>query len=319
MIKPDRLKQYLWTEKWRPQSLEECCLPKRIITPIQSYVNDGNIPNFFFYGSAGTAKTTLAKVISYELNAETMFIDASSDSGKAMIQNNIVPFASTVSMENKQSPKIIILDESDGLTTQAQQSLRPIIEKYSKQCRFIFTANYSQRILDPIKSRCVCFDFNLTKEENPEVMTLFFKRIQKILKDEGVKEIDKKALGLTINRLFPDYRRIMNTLQMYVTSNGVINDGIVTFASGKSIAEELYPLIKEKKFDAMRKIIVEGSYNPEDVYDSLFKYMPEYIEDKSLQAVICICLAKYSYQSAFVVNQTLNTVACLTEIMCSLT
>ena len=318
MIKPDRLKHFLWSEKYRPQTLEECCLPKRIIEPISSYIEKKEIPNLFFYGSAGTSKTTLAKVISYELGAETLFIDASSDSGKQMIQNQVVPFASTISIDSRNVPKIVILDESDGLSTQAQQSLRPTIEAYSRQTRFIFTANYPSKIIDPIKSRCLCMDFNIAKEEVQEVMALFFKRVKKILKEEGVEDVDKKSLGYTINNLFPDYRRIINTLQSYVTSNGAVNEGILTFASGKSIAEEIYPLIIGKKFDETRKIVLESSFTPEEMYDALFKYLPDYINDKGKQANMVLILAKYAHMSSMVANQLLNSVACVTEMMCSL-
>lgn len=205
----------------------------------------------------------------------------------------------------------------DGLTPQAQQAFRPVIEQYSKQTRFIFTCNYVNKVLAPIQSRCNCFDFNLSKEEKPEVMAKFLKRAIFILKEEGITDINKQALGMLIANLAPDWRRVINTLQTYTTTYQKIDEGIVTFSTGSGIAEELFPLILAKKFDEARKIILESSWAPEDIFASLFKYLPDYVEDKGKQAELVLVIAKYGYQSAFSANQDINTVGCIVEMMLS--
>ena len=314
MIDKQSVINNLWVEKYRPKTLEDCVLPDRILNPIRSFVQSGEIPNLLFYGSAGTSKTTLAKCISNELGADTLFINASDESGKAAIVNSITPFASTVSMDSDRH-KIVILDEADGILTAGQQVLRPMIESYSSNCRFIFTCNYIQKVIFPIQSRCVCYNFNAEKKEKPQIMLGFLKRCLNILKEEGVTDINKKALSLFIANLFPDYRRIINALQTYVTTYGKIDDGILTFANSSEIASNLYPLIKNKEFDKIRKFILESSYSQDDIFNSLFYEMVNYVDSKELQAQYVLIISKYQYQGSFATNPELNTIACLVEMM----
>lgn len=307
-------KNTLWVEKWRPKTLKDCTLPDRILKPIASFLAKNDIPNLLFYGRPGNSKTTLAKVIALELGAEVLYVDASSDSGKAMVQNSVVPFASTVS-PGHDAPKIVILDEADGLSSQAQASFRPVIEAYSKGCRFIFTCNYIQKILPPIQSRCNCFDFNLSREEKPEVMAKFYQRLSHILKEEGISEVNKKALGMLITNLAPDWRRVINTLQTFVTTYGKVDEGLLAFTSGSDIAETLFPLILGKKFEECRKVILESAWDAEDIFTALFKYLPEYVESPAKQAAMILALAKGSFQSSQVANQDINTLGTIVEMM----
>lgn len=309
------MKNTLWVEKWRPKTLADCTLPDRILAPIKAWVEKGDVPNLLFHGRPGNSKTTLARCIVHDLKAEDLYIDASSENGKSMVQNFVVPFASTVSIVNKDAPKVVILDEADGLSPQAQASFRPVIEGYSKQTRFIFTCNYVQKILPPIQSRCNSFDFNLTKEEKPEVMAKFLRRCLHILKEEGIAEVDKRALGMLIANLTPDYRKVINTLQTYTTTHGKVDEGIITFSSGTGIAEELYPLILKKKYEDCRKLILESSWSPEDIFASLFRYLPDYVDSPAKQAEMTLALAKGSFQSVTTANQDINTLGTIVEMM----
>ena len=217
----------LWFEKYRPQTLEDCILPKAMLKIFQGYIDKKEMPNLMLTGFQGTGKTTLAKVMVNSLNADSMFVDCSTDNGKAMIAEQVVPFASTMSLGNQTVPKIIICDEADGLSAAAQKSLRPVIEKYALTTRFVFTANYPEKIIPALKSRCACFDFSQKKSEKPQMMVSIFKRCKHILDDNGIK-YDSKVLKLFISKWHPDFRRILNELQSYATGYGAIDEGILT-------------------------------------------------------------------------------------------
>ena len=304
----------LWFEKYRPKKIEDCVLSDKMLKTFKGFIKSKNVPNLMLTGIQGTGKTTLGKVIAKELGAELLYIDCSTDSGKSMIQEMIVPYASTISIENPDVPKFILCDEADYLTSTAQASLRPIIERYSLTTRFIFTGNFSERIIQALKSRCACFDFSITKEDKPQLMTNFFKRCEYILQDNGV-EYDKKVLMTFISKAFPDFRRIINELQSYSIGRGVIDEGILTIGLANTIADEVYPLLKEHKFDMARKWVAESVHSPEDVFASLYNRMNDHVTQKEKQPELILIIAQYQDYATRVANQNINLMACFTEMM----
>ena len=303
----------LWFEKYRPKKLSDCILSKKMKDIFQGYVDKKEIPNLLLTGYQGTGKTTLAKVLVNELNTESLFIDCSTESGKQMIQDQVVPFASTISLGENNVPKIIICDESDGLNPNAQRSMRPIIEKYAINTRFIFTGNYSERIIPAIKSRCACFDFTYNKKEMAEIMTAIFKRCKYILDDNGVK-YDKKSLQLFIAKWYPDFRRIINELQSYATGYGVIDEGILSSATKDDIADQIYPLILAQDFKKSKEWVANSVESADDIFNALYTKLNDYVQPE-LQPSFIILLAQYQEYSSHVMNQQINTMALLTELM----
>ena len=308
------LENTLWFEKYRPKKIDDCILTENMTKTFKGFIKKKEVPNLMLTGTQGSGKTTLGRVIANELGAEMLYIDCSTDNGKAMIQEMIVPYASTISIENNEVPKIILADECDYLTNQAQASLRPIIERYSLTTRFIFTGNYAERIIPALKSRCACFDFSITKEDKPQLMANFFKRCEFILHDNGV-EYDKKVLMTFISKAFPDFRRIINELQSYSIGRGVIDEGILTIGLANTIADEVYPLLKEHKFDMARKWVAESVNSPEDVFSSLYNRMNDYVTQKEKQPELILILAQYQDYATRVANQNINLMACFTEMM----
>lgn len=444
----------LWFEKYRPKKIEDCVLSDKMTKTFKGFIKSKNVPNLMLTGSQGAGKTTLGKVIAKELDAELLYIDCSTDNGKAMIQEMIVPYASTISIDNPDVPKFILCDECleenetvrigtiddykdvplkdlrmntmypvvsmnmetkelendtaylctdkedelfevtlsngktiicnakhpfvvenedgtmskvrleegiegrvcfaelervtivsvkplnkkgrvmdihvtknhtfitsgglvtsncDYLTNSAQASLRPIIEKYSITTRFIFTGNYAERIIPALKSRCACFDFSITKEDKPQLMANFFKRCEYILQDNGV-EYDKKVLMTFISKVFPDFRRVINELQSYSIGRGVIDEGILTIGLSNTIADEIYPLLKEHKFDMARKWVAESVNSPEDIFASMYNRMNDFVP-KEKQPELILILAQYQDYATRVANQNINLMACFTEAM----
>lgn len=303
----------LWFEKYRPQKLEDCILPKAMLKIFQGYIDKKEMPNLMLTGFQGTGKTTLAKVMVNSLNADSMFVDCSTDNGKAMIAEQVVPFASTMSLGNQTVPKIIICDEADGLSAAAQKSLRPVIEKYALTTRFVFTANYPEKIIPALKSRCACFDFSQKKAEKPQMMVSIFKRCKHILDDNGIK-YDSKVLKLFISKWHPDFRRILNELQSYATGYGAIDEGILTASTGSDIADQLYPLILAGDFKKCKQWVADSIDSPEDVFAALYSRMNDYVKPEQ-QAECILQLAAYQEYSSHVLNQQINTMALLVELM----
>ena len=450
----------LWFEKYRPTTLDECVLPKAMMKIFKGYVEKKEIPNLMLTGFQGTGKTTLAKVMVKSLNADSMFVDCSTDNGKAMIETQVVPFASTMSLGNQDVPKIIICDECieenetvrigtiddwkdvpikklnwgeeypvvsfnmatgelendtahlvvdretysntvvfdngmklkassthpfickskedeewsriaikdgiagklaalwingklelhrvehvirsydkkirvmditvhrnhtfitsnglitsncDGLSAAAQKSFRPVIEKYALTTRFIFTANYPEKIIPALKSRCACFDFSQKKTEKPQMMAATMKRCRHILDDNNIK-YDAKVLGMFIAKWHPDFRRILNELQSYATGCGVIDEGILTAGTKNDIADQLYPLILSGEFTKCKQWVADSIDSPEDIFAALYNRMNDYVKPE-LQSECIIQLAAYQEYSSHVMNQQINTMALLVELM----
>lgn len=302
----------LWNEEYRPDTLDRCIIPKRIKSVLEGYVNKNDIPSLLFYGPAGCCKTTTAKAIANTLNAEFLFINASDETGKADILNKVVPFATGISAYNPDSPKIVIMDEADRISSQGQDSLKSYMELYSSNCRFIFTANTPSKLIKPIHSRCICFDFNIQNQEKPELMMQFMKSCIHILKEKEIP-FDTKSLQKVIVKDFPDYRTVVNNLQAYATAHGTIDEGIITFGE-TDIIEPLYAFIKTKDFDGVRKWLYETNYSQEDIFRALYRGLNSHIDTKFIPSVIVI-LADYQFKADRAIIPQVNILACIAEIM----
>lgn len=302
---------FLWVEKYRPSTVNDCILPDRLKKIFQDYVNTKEIPNLMLTGTAGVGKTTVAKAMCAEIGVNHLFINSSEERGIDMLRTKIRTYASTMSLTG--GKKVIILDEADYLTPEAQAALRGAIEEFANNCTFIFTCNFKSRLIEALHSRCSVVDFSLKRDEKQEMAAQLFKRMQFILSEESVK-YDKEVLVKIIGKYFPDYRRTLNELQRY-SASGNLDASIVAQLSDVRKIGDLVKHLKDKNFGDMRKWVVvnsdiDASSIFRKVYDSLFEsFKPESIP----QAVVII--AKYQYQSAFVADQEINLVACLTELM----
>jgi replication factor C small subunit len=305
------MSEFLFVEKYRPKTVADCILPERIKKVFQEYVDQGNIPNLMLTGSAGVGKTTVAKAMCDQLGANNLFINSSEERGIDMLRTKIKGYASTISFTGGR--KVIILDEADYLTPEAQAGLRGAIEEFSDNCSFIFTCNFKSRLIDALHSRCSVVDFTLKNEEKPKMAMQMFKRVCTILDSEEVT-YDKAVVQQIVAKYFPDYRRTLNELQRYASS-GSIDAGVLAQISDVRKISELAGFLKEGNFAEMRKWVVANSdIEPARIYRKIYDSLYGYFKPDSIpQAVVII--AKYQYQSAFVADQEINLVACLTEMM----
>ena len=305
--------EFLWVEKYRPRTIEECILPDNIKQTFLDFLDKGEVPNLLLAGPAGCGKTTVAKALCNELGVDYYVINGS-DEGRFLdtVRNNAKNFASTVSLASTAKHKVIIIDEADNTTNDVQLLLRAFIEEFSGNCRFIFTCNYKNKIVEPLHSRCAVVEFGIKGKERQGIAASFFKRIKTILDTEGV-EYDNKVLVELINKHFPDWRRVLNEIQRY-SSGGAIDAGILaTFSDVK--VNNLISNLKQKNFPEVRKWVVDNLDNDSGVlmrriYDALYTSLA----NASIPAAVLI-IAKYQYQIAFVADQEINLLACLTEIM----
>lgn len=301
--------QFLWVEKYRPRKISDCILPQTLKNTFQEFVDKDNIPNMLLAGTAGTGKTTIARALCEELGCEYIIINGSEESGIDVLRTKIKDFASTVSLAGK--TKVVILDEADYLNPNSTQpALRGFIEEFSKNCRFIFTCNYKNRIIPPLHSRTTVVDFKLSKDDKPAMASKFFKRVSDILKEEQVT-FDPKAVAEVLNKHFPDYRRVLNELQRYASS-GNIDAGILTNISDANM-KELLTALREKDFKKMRGWVVNNMDNDPNM---LFRKLYDTLLTEVVQVPqLVLLLADYQYKAAFVADAEINLVACLTEIM----
>ncbi len=305
--------EFLWVEKYRPKTIEECILPEQTKKTFLDFLDKGEVPNLLLAGPAGCGKTTVAKALCNQLGVDVYVINGS-DEGRFLdtVRNNAKNFASTVSLTSESKHKVIIIDEADNTTPDVQLLLRASIEEFSGNCRFIFTCNYKNKIIEPLHSRCAVVEFGIQKKSKQEIAAKFFGRLVDILKQEKI-EADKKVLAELINKHFPDWRRVLNECQRY-SVGGRIDSGILAHFSDVKV-NDLIKNLKEKNFAEVRKWCVNNLDNDPSVllrriYDSLY----DSLVPSTIPAAVLI-LAKYQYQIAFVADQEINMLACLTEIM----
>jgi len=307
------MSDFIWVEKYRPDKIDDCILPTSIKKTFQGFVDAGEIPNMLLSGPPGIGKTTVAKALCKELGVDYYVINGS-DEGRFLdtVRNNAKNFASTVSLTSDKKHKVIIIDEADNTTPDVQLLLRASIEEFSGNCRFIFTCNYKNKIIEPLHSRCAVVEFGIKGRHKQEIAAAFFGRLIHILDQERI-DADKKVLAELINKHFPDWRRVLNECQRY-SVGGKIDSGILAHFSDVRV-NDLVNNLKQKDYAEVRKWCVNNLDNDPAVlmrriYDSLY----ESLIPATIPAAVLI-LAKYQYQIAFVADQEINLLACLTEIM----
>ena len=303
------MKEFLFVEKYRPQTIEDCILPEGLKETFQKIVEKGELPNMMFTGSAGVGKTTVARALCNELDLDYMLINGSEDGNIDTLRGKIKQFASTVSLQGGQ--KVVILDEADYLNPQSTQpALRGFIEEFSSNCRFILTCNFKNRIIDPLHSRCSIYEFNLGNKA--EMAQAFMARLQFILDSEHII-YDNAVIAELIMKYIPDWRRVINECQRYGMS-GHIDTGILVTLSESSVAGLMEDL-KTKNFKKMRKWVTDNiDVESSKLFRLIYDNMSTYVEPSSIPQLVLI-LADYSYKDSFVADHELNVVACMTEIM----
>ena len=305
---------YLWTEKYRPQTIEECILPQATKDTFRKFIESGELPNFLFTGTAGVGKTTVAKALCNEIGAEYLFINGSEESGIDVLRSKIKNFASSVSLTD--SKKVVILDEADYLNPNSTQpALRGFIEEFSNNCRFIFTCNFKNRIIEPLHSRCAVVEFKIENKDKQKIAAGFYRRVLDILSKEEV-EADSKIVAELITKHFPDYRRILNELQRYSVS-GKIDAGLLVNLSEESYLD-LVKNMKDKNFTEVRKWVGKNSDTEStELFRKFYDKAIDYVDQNSIPQLVLI-LSEYQYRAAFVADREINTMAALTEMMSQL-
>ena len=307
------MSDFIWVEKYRPQTIDECILPENIKKTFKDFLDKGEIPNMLLSGPPGVGKTTVAKALCNQLGVDYYVINGS-DEGRFLdtVRNNAKNFASTVSLSSDSKHKVIIIDEADNTTSDVQLLLRASIEEFANNCRFIFTCNYKNKIIEPLHSRCAVVEFGIQGKLKQEIAAKFFGRLVTILNQEKI-EADKKVLAELINKHFPDWRRILNECQRYAVG-GKIDSGILATFSDVSV-NDLVKNLKEKNFPEVRKWVVSNLDNDSSVLlRRIYDALNNTLVPNTIPAAVLI-IAKYQYQIAFVADQEINILACLTEIM----
>ena len=302
--------QFLWVEKYRPMHIQDCILPDSVKKQFQQFIAKGEVPNLLLSGTAGTGKTTIARALCTELNCDYIVINGS-DEGRQIdtLRTKIKQFASAVSFEGK--TKVVILDEADYMNRDSvQPALRGFIEQFAENCRFIFTCNYSNRLIDPLHSRTTVIDFKLAPSDRPVLASKFLKRMEFILTNEGV-EYNQRVLAELLNKHFPDYRRVINELQRY-SVGGNIDEGILSNFQEVN-AKALIEGLREKDWRKMRQWVANNvDTDPQAIFRQIYDIL---LPEVKSPARLVLDIADYQYKAAFVADQEINLTACLTQIM----
>ena len=307
------MNDYLWVEKYRPQTIEDCILPNDLKETFNSFLEKGEIPNLLLSGSAGVGKTTIAKALCNELGADFYVINGS-DEGRFLdtVRNQAKTFAATVSLTSESRHKVLIIDEADNTTPDVQLLLRASIEEFQKNCRFIFTCNFKNKIIEPLHSRTTVIDFNVRGKTKQTLAAQFFERCRDILTREKVRFNDKVVVEI-VQKYFPDFRRTINELQRY-SSTGSIDTGILATLGDANI-DSLVLCLKDKKFAEVKKWVTQNlDSDATIIMRKLYDNLSPMMDGPSVAAAVLI-IAEYQYKSAFVVDQEINLLACLTQIM----
>ena len=302
---------FLWVEEYRPKTIDDCILPQSLKTLFQSFIEKGEISNMLFSGTPGVGKTTVAKALCEQMNCDWIMINGSEEGGIDVLRNKIKNFASTVSLSG--GKKVVILDEADYLNPQSTQpALRGFVEEFHKNCRFILTCNFKNRIIEPLHSRFSNIEFKINNKEKPQLASQLMDRAVFILKSKNIEYENEALVGL-ITRHFPDFRKLINELQRYSVS-GAIDAGILVNISDENL-KSLTGHLKAKEFGDMRKWVVNNLDNdPVKIFRKIYDSLNTTLQPETIPHAILI-IADYQYKSAFVADQEINLVACLTEIM----
>jgi len=302
---------FLWVEEYRPKTIDDCILPQSLKTLFQSFIDKGEISNMLFSGTPGVGKTTVAKALCEQMNCDWIMINGSEEGGIDVLRNKIKNFASTVSLSG--GKKVVILDEADYLNPQSTQpALRGFVEEFHKNCRFILTCNFKNRIIEPLHSRFSNIEFKINNKDKPKLASQLMDRAIYILKEQNIEYEDKALVGL-ITKHFPDFRKLINELQRYSVS-GAIDAGVLVNISDENL-KTLTAHLKGKEFGDMRKWVVNNLDNdPVKIFRKIYDSLNTSLQPETIPHAILI-IADYQYKSAFVADQEINLVACLTEIM----
>jgi DNA polymerase III delta prime subunit len=303
-------KDFLWVEKYRPKTISDTILPDELKETFQQFVDQDSIPNLLLSGGPGIGKTTIARAMCEQLNVDYIVINGSMNGNIDTLRTEIKDFASTISFTGNR--KYVILDEADYLNPQSTQpALRNFMEEYSKNCGFILTCNFKNRIIDPLHSRCSVIEFKINGKDKASMASQLFKRVKAILSDENVS-YDQKTVAELITLYFPDFRRVINELQRY-SATGSIDSGIL--ANHSSNIQDLVSILKSKKFVDMRKWIADHKdMDTAQLYRQLYDNASQYVKPQSIPQLV-VTLADYQYKAAFVADHEINNVACMTELM----
>ena len=306
-------KDFLWVEKYRPNVIDDCILPQTIKDVFKGFVSQGELPNLLLTGSAGVGKTTIAKALCDEIGASYIMINGS-DEGRFLdtVRNRIRTFASTVSLTSGASHKVVIIDEADNTTNDVQLSLRTAVEEFHNNCRFIFTCNFINKIIEPLHSRCTVIDFRVKNGQTVALHGQFFERLRTILKSENVK-FEDKVLAKLITRYYPDWRRVINECQRYA-ANGSIDSAILVDVADVNF-DHLLTALKQKDFKTVKTWVVQHMDNdPSMVMRKIYDNLYGVLKPNSIPEAVLV-IAKYMRDISNVPDQEINMLACLTEIM----